>query len=177
MLPPTHRGRQTNVVRVAARRDGVIEAIDMKLFKEVGAYSHFEMMLAINTVNHLPTQYKIPNLRVDGLSILTTTPCGSPYRGAGRVEAVFTMDRILDAVARETGLDPVEVRRRNLVRREDMPYRSGLIYRDGAPVTYDEMDFETLLEDALARSDYWGWRERQAELRAQGRLIGLGVSS
>ncbi|SCK14267.1 carbon-monoxide dehydrogenase large subunit [Variovorax sp. HW608] len=177
MLTSNHSGRQTHDIKVAFDRDGRIRAMDLVIYKEVGSYCHFEMMLATNTVNHLPTHYKIPALRVEGWGILTNTPSASPYRGAGRVEAVFTMDRVLDAIARETGLDPVEVRRRNIVRREDMPYRSGLIYRDGVPVCYDNLDFERLLEAALEKGDYAGWRRRQADAKAQGRRIGIGIGS
>jgi carbon-monoxide dehydrogenase large subunit len=177
MLTSNHSGRQTHDVKIAFDRDGRIRALDLVLYKEVGAYCHFEMMLATNTINHLPTHYKVPSLRVEGWGILTNTPCASPYRGAGRVEAVFTMDRVLDAIARETGLDPLEVRRRNIVRCEDMPYRSGLIYRDGVPVCYDNLDFERLLETATVKGDYAGWRKRQAEGRAEGRRIGIGIGS
>src|SRR5262249_55824918 len=130
-----------------------------------------------NTVNHFPTHYKVPNFRVEGWGILTNTACASPYRGAGRVEAVFSMDRILDGIARELSLDPVEVRRRNIVRVADMPYSSGLIYRDGVPVTYSGLNFEKLLDAALERGDYDGWRKRQAELRTRGRHVGIGVAS
>ncbi len=177
MLSSNHSGRQTHDVKVAFERDGRIRALDLVLYKEIGAYCHFEMMLASNTINHLPTHYRIPALRVEGWGILTNTPTASPYRGAGRQEASFTMDRILDAIARETGLDPLEVRRRNLVRRADMPYRSGLIYRDGVPVCYDHLDFERLLETTVEKGDYAGWRKRQAEWRAQGRRIGIGIGS
>jgi carbon-monoxide dehydrogenase large subunit len=177
MTSANHSGRQTHDVRVAYDRDGVISAIDLKLYKELGAYCHFEMMLATNTVNHFPTHYKVPNFRVEGWGILTNTACASPYRGAGRVEAVFSMDRILDGVARELSLDPVEVRRRNIVRVADMPYSSGLIYRDGVPVTYSGLNFEKLLDAALERGDYDGWRKRQAELRAKGGHVGIGIAS
>lgn len=177
MLSSNHSGRQTHDVRVAFDKNGVISAVDLKLYKEVGAYCHFEMMLATNTVNHFPTHYKIPNFRVEGWGILTNTACASPYRGAGRVEAVFSMDRILDAVGREIGLDPVQVRRRNIVTVADMPYSSGLIYRDGVRVTYSGLNFEKLLDTALERTDYEGWRRRQRDWRAQGRHVGIGIGS
>jgi aerobic carbon-monoxide dehydrogenase large subunit len=134
-------------------------------------------MLQINTVNHLTTHYKVPNLKIEGWAVSTNTPPGSPYRGAGRVEAVFTMDRMLDAIAREASLDPIEVRLKNIVTPADMPYRNGMVYRDGVPVTYENIDFPLLLETARKRADYDGWRQRQRELREQGRSIGIGVSS
>jgi carbon-monoxide dehydrogenase large subunit len=177
MTASNHSGNQTNKVRVAAKRDGTILGMDLVMHKEVGAYDHFDMMLQINTVNHLTTHYKVPNLKIEGWAVSTNTPPGSPYRGAGRVEAVFTMDRMLDAIAREASLDPIEVRLKNIVTPADMPYRNGMVYRDGVPVTYENIDFPLLLETARKRADYDGWRQRQRELREQGRSIGIGVSS
>lgn len=170
-------GNQANDVRIAAKRDGSILGMEVKLYKDVGAYDHFDMMLQINTINHLTTHYKVPNLRIEGWAIATNTPPNTPYRGAGRIEAVFTMDRALDAVAREIGADPVAVRRKNIVSLADMPYRNGQIYRDGVPIAYDGLDFPHLLDTALKRADYDGWRERQKAMRAAGRAIGIGVSS
>ncbi|MBX3535416.1 MAG: xanthine dehydrogenase family protein molybdopterin-binding subunit [Xanthobacteraceae bacterium] len=177
MISANHSGNQAHDVRVAAKRDGTLLGLELKLYKEVGAYDHFDMMLQINTINHLTTHYKVPALRIEGWAISTNTPPGSPYRGAGRVEAVFTMDRVLDAIARETNLDPLEVRKKNIVTPADMPYRNGQIYRDGVPVEFDGIDFPLLLKKAVERADYDGWRKRQKELRAQGRAIGIGIGS
>ena len=177
MTASNHSGAQITDVRLAARADGTILAMDVRMQKDVGAYDHFEMMLQINTVNHMTTHYKVPNLRVEGWAVATNTSPGSPFRGAGRVEAVFIMDRMLDAVARKTGIDPLEVRMRNIVAPADLPYRNGLIYRDGVPITYGDADFPLLLHIAAERADYAGWRQRQRELRRQGRSIGIGISS
>ncbi len=177
MISSNHSGNQAHDVRIAAKSDGTILGLDLKLYKEVGAYDHFDMMLQINTVNHLTTHYKVPALEIEGWAISTNTPPGSPYRGAGRVEAVFTMDRVLDAIAKETGLDPLEVRNRNIVTPADMPYRNGQIYRDGVPVEYHDIDFPLLLSKAAACVDYHGWRDRQKNLRAQGRYVGIGIGS
>jgi carbon-monoxide dehydrogenase large subunit len=87
------------------------------------------------------------------------------------------MDRLLDILARHTSLDPLEVRERNIVRKADMPYKSGLIYRDGVPVVYDDTDVELILNTAIEKSHYHSWRERQKKLRREGRSIGIGISS
>jgi carbon-monoxide dehydrogenase large subunit len=170
-------GNQANDVVIAAKNDGTILGMAVKLYKDVGAYDHFDMMLQVNTVNHLTTHYRIPNLKIEGWAISTNTPPNTPYRGAGRIEAVFTMDRALDAVARKLGMDPVDVRRKNIVSRSEMPYKNGQTYRDGVPITYHGMDFPHLLDKALERADYKGWRLRQKQMRAEGRAIGIGVSS
>lgn len=177
MLASNHSGTQVHFVKAAADRDGTVKAIDIRIYKDVGAYNHFEMILQTNTVNHLSTHYKVPAIRAEGWAVATNTSPGSPYRGAGRVEAAFVMDRILDRISRETGIDPLEVRMRNIIRPADMPYRNGLIYRDGVPVQYDGGDFPALLAQAAEHADYTGWRERQAELRRAGRLVGIGISS
>jgi aerobic carbon-monoxide dehydrogenase large subunit len=177
MVASNHSGAQAHDVCLAAKRDGTILAMDVRLYKDVGAYDHFDMMLQINTINHLTTHYKVPNLRVEGWAVVTNSSPGSPFRGAGRVEATFTMDRMLDALARKTGLDPIDVRLRNIVTPADMPYRNGLIYRDGVPITYEAIDFPRLLELAKAHAGYDTWRRRQEESRETGRPIGIGISS
>ena len=136
------------------------------------------MMLQINTLNHLTTHYKVPNLRAEGWGISTNTPSGSPYRGAGRVEAVFTMDGMLDALARATRLRCNQgLRRRGTVTTADLPYRNGMIYRDGVPIVYRAVDFVRLLDLAQERAEYDTWRRRQKDYRAAGRSIGIGISS
>jgi carbon-monoxide dehydrogenase large subunit len=177
MLAQSHSGVQVHDVRIAASSDGTIRAIDVKIYKDVGAYHHFEMVVPTNTVNHLPTHYRIPNLRAEAWCIATNKAQVTPYRGAGRPEATFTMDRILDRVARETGLDPLEVRERNIIPSDAMPYTTGLIYRDGVPIVYDGGDYPLMLRIAIERAEYKTWRQRQTELRREGRLIGLGISS
>lgn len=176
-LASNQSGRQTHIVRAGFDRNGILKALDLTAFKELGAYAHVEMMLMMNTINHLSLHYHVPNLRVEAYGVLTNTSCGTPYRGAGRVEAVLTIERLLDAISKELNLDPAEVRRRNLITKEEMPYRPGLIYRDGVPVTYDNLDFPLLFEAALKQADYDGWRTRQQELREKGRLIGIGIAS
>ncbi len=177
MTSSNQSGHQVHDVRVAAKSDGVILAVDVKIYKDVGAYNHFEMVCPTNTINHMPLQYRVPSIRAEGWSICTHTVPASPYRGAGRLEATFTMDRILDRIARETGLDPLEVRQRNIISAEEMPFKTGLTYRDGVPVRYEGTDFPSMLDAAIARVDYAGWRRRQQEGLEQGRAIGIGKSS
>jgi carbon-monoxide dehydrogenase large subunit len=177
MVASHHSGDQVHDVCVVAKSDGTILGIDVKIYKDVGAFNHFEMVCPTNTVNHLPTHYRIPNIRAEAWAVSTNKAPVTPYRGAGRLEAAFTMDRVLDLVARRAGLDPLEVRRRNIIPAAAMPYRTGLIYRDGVPVQYDGGDYPAMLEKAIERVDYYGWRKRQQELSAPSRSIGIGISS
>src|SRR5262249_17641601 len=97
--------------------------------------------------------------------------------GAGRPQAVFAMERLLDRVARELRLDRAEVRARNMIAPEQMPYSVGLTFRDGKPLVYASGDFPRSQTRALAPSDYAGFRARQARARARGRYLGIGVGN
>ena len=101
----------------------------------------------------------------------------APVRGAGRPEAVFALDRALDLIAAERGLDPADVRRRNLIPAEEMPRPMGMPYRDGSEMTYDSGDYPAQLEQALEAFGYDELRARQAEWRAARRHVGVGISS
>jgi carbon-monoxide dehydrogenase large subunit len=87
------------------------------------------------------------------------------------------MERLLDRAARELSLDPAEIRRRNLITAEKMPYRVGLIFRDGKPVVYDSGDYPATLENALSLARYAEFALRQREALEQGRHIGIGIGS
>jgi carbon-monoxide dehydrogenase large subunit len=136
-----HARDQVHDVRVAARHDGTILGMEVKIYKDVGAYSKYEAVVPTNTINHIPGQCRIPNLRIEGWCLFTHKVPVRTTRGAGRAEAAFVMDRVLDRVARITGVDPLDVRRRNIIPAADMPYRNGLTYRDGVPIEYDGGSF------------------------------------
>jgi carbon-monoxide dehydrogenase large subunit len=176
-MQSTHQAReQWHEARLAASADGQLLALDVRIVKDVGAYHYFSINEPSNTINHLPSQYRIPALRAEGISVVTNKVASSPYRGAGRPEAVFVIERLLDRLARRLGMDPAELRFRNLVGPEQMPYAPDLVYRDGVPVRYDGGDFPLELRRALALADYDEWRRRQVELRRQGRHVGLGIA-
>jgi aerobic carbon-monoxide dehydrogenase large subunit len=173
----THQAReQAHHARLAATRDGRILGLDVRIVKDVGAYHCFSVHEPTNTINHLPSQYKVPAFRAEGFSVVTNKTPSAPYRGAGRPEAILVIERLLDRLAAKLGLDPAEVRSRNLIAAEEMPYRPGLVYRDGVPVSYDGGDYPLELRRALDLLDYDGWRKRQRDLRAEGRRIGVGLA-
>ena len=101
----------------------------------------------------------------------------TPVRGAGRPAGVFVMERLMDRVARELGMDPAEVRRRNFIRPEQMPYKVGIVFRDGRPVTYDSGDYPACQATALKAADYDDFENRQRQLRKQGRFVGIGIAN
>jgi carbon-monoxide dehydrogenase large subunit len=109
--------------------------------------------------------------------VVTHKTFSAAYRGAGRPEAVFVGERLLERAARRLGLDPAELRRRNLIRPEEMPFRSGLAYRDGVPIVFGPGDYPGALEKVLERLDYAGWRKEQARRRGSGKPVGIGMAA
>jgi carbon-monoxide dehydrogenase large subunit len=128
------------------------------------------------TLSTVPGQYKIPNIHTELYSCFTNMVPTSSVRGAGRPQAVAAMERMMDRIAEYLGMDPAEVRRRNHIQADEFPYRVGLTFRDGSPLTYDSGNYPELLRGVLQKLDYDQWRERQAELRSQGRLLGIGLA-
>ncbi len=166
---------QRHAARIGVRRDGTIAAIETAFTRDHGAFPTLGQAISLNTINHLPGPYRIPNYRAVAHNVLTHKTFAAAYRGAGRPEAAFVLDRLLDRAARQLGMDPAELRRRNMIRPEEMPYVSGLTYRDGVPITYDPGDYVSAFDQALARLGYLGWREEQKRRRGTGRPIGIGL--
>jgi carbon-monoxide dehydrogenase large subunit len=109
--------------------------------------------------------------------VLTNRVPTTVVRGAGRPQAVFAMERLLDRVARELSLDRAEIRRRNMIRPEQMPYSVGLVFRDGKPLVYASGDFPRSQARAIALSKYESFRARQEQARAHGRFLGIGIAN
>jgi len=167
---------QDHDARIGFTGDGTIVAIDATFLADVGAYPIQGDGLTANTVNHLPGPYRVAHYRNTGTSVVTTKALNAAYRAAGRPEAVFVMERLMDIGARRLGIDPAELRRRNFVRPVDMPYRPGLTYKDGVAVSYDPGDFPAAFERALALLPYDQWRRRQRSQASSARRIGIGLA-
>lgn len=171
-----HDRDQRHDVKIGFRADGTIAAIQNEFHADVGAYPAQGDGLTLNTVNHLPGPYRVSHYRGLGTSVVTNKTLNAAYRAAGRPEAVFVMERLMDLGARRLGLDAAEIRRRNLIRPHEMPYRPGLTYKDGVPVTYDPGDFPAAFERALSLLDYEGYRARQRARAGGTRRIGIGLA-
>jgi carbon-monoxide dehydrogenase large subunit len=168
---------QVHEARIGVSRDGRIVAIETTFTRDHGAAPTLGEAITLNTINHLPGPYRVPNYRGVGRNVLTHKTFAAAYRGAGRPEAAFVLDRLLDRAARRIGMDPAELRRRNLIRPDEMPAPTGLTYRDGAPITYDPADYPAAFERLLETLDYPGWRREQAKRRGSARPIGIGLSA
>ncbi len=171
-----HARHQTHAIALAATRDGTILGVRDRIWLDLGAYNVWGIVLPYNTVAHLIGPHRIKHMRVDVQGVVTNKTPNAPYRGAGRPETVFAMDRAVDCLARELRMDPAEIRRRNYIRADELPYDFGMPYRDGNPLVYDTGDFPAALEAACEAAGYRDFRREQARLRAQGVYRGVGIS-
>jgi carbon-monoxide dehydrogenase large subunit len=177
LMAAVHSREQVHYIEIAAGRDGRIVAVRDRLLVDQGAYNPWGIVQPYNTVAHMLGLLRIPNFAVEAQMVLTNKTPHAPYRGAGRPEAVFVMDRAVDRLAQALGLDPAEMRRRNFIRADAMPYDTGQLYRDGQPMIYDTGDFPDMLEKALRAIDYNAFRAEQEALHTQGIYRGIGISS
>ncbi len=164
-------------MEIAVDDEARILGVRGRLTHEAGAYMPWGVVLPWIAATSVPGPYVIPSFHLDVAVAFTNKVPTSPVRGAGRPQAAVVMERLMDRVARELNLDRAEVRRRNFIRPEQMPYRVGIIFRDGRPVTYDSGDYPTCQEQALAAADYAGFPARQRAARAAGRYIGIGIAN
>jgi len=162
-----HARDQVHYVELGFDGDGRILGLRDRFLLDNGAYNPMGLTDAYNTSAHLQGPYRIPNLAVTGTCVATNKVPNAPYRGAGRPEAVFVMERCIDRIAGELGLDPAEVRFRNFVQPEEIPYDAGVLYRDGEPVRYDNGDFPATLTKALDACRYQEVRSRQKAARGR----------
>ena len=160
-ISTAHARDQIHYVELGFDGDGRILALKDRFLLDNGAYNPMGLTDAYNTSAHLQGPYRIPNLAVTGTCVSTNKVPNAPYRGAGRPEAVFVMERCIDRIAGELDLDPAEVRFRNLVQPEEIPYDAGILYRDGQPVRYDNGDFPATLAKAMEACGYHEVRTRQ----------------
>jgi len=176
MMAAAHARHQTHTIRIGARRDGTIVGLADRIWLDLGAYNVWGIVLPYNTVAHLIGPYRIRDMKVDVKGVVTNKTPNAPYRGAGRPETVFAMDRAVDCLARRLGLDPADIRRKNYIRADELPWDFGMPYRDGNPLVYDTGDFPAALESALQAAGYDAFRREQASLRARGVWRGIGIS-
>src|SRR5580704_10737586 len=171
-----HSRDQMHDVEVGFDDEGRILALRDHFIVDCGAWNPIGAGVVYNTAVHLTGPYKIDALAIDARIAATNKVPNAPYRGAGRPEAAFAMERIVDLVAGEPGLEPAEVRLHSMIRADEMPYRVGMPYRDGEPIVYDGGDYPRALRQALdAIGGVAAFRQRQRAARHEGRFLGLGI--
>jgi carbon-monoxide dehydrogenase large subunit len=167
-----HGRDQIGVMELALKRDGTILGLRYEVIADMGAYYQL-LTPAIPTLTGLMLcgAYKIPAVRMTKKAVFTNKMCTDAYRGAGRPEATFLLERMMDLAAKELGMDPAEIRRKNFIPPDAFPYTTP------HGITYDSGNYEAALNRALELVEYEKWRKEQQEARKQGRYIGIGISS
>ncbi|MSQ10602.1 MAG: xanthine dehydrogenase family protein molybdopterin-binding subunit, partial [Dehalococcoidia bacterium] len=171
-LQTTHGRDQIDYIEGAVKNDGTLLGLRVKAIGDLGAY------LGINaggihnlTGLMMPGSYKVQNYSVEVISVFTNKTPTDAYRGAGRPEGIYNMERLMDAIAFDLGLDPTEVRKRNYIGPDQFPYSSP------SHLVYDSGNYQAAMDMAKQALGYDALRAEQAEKRAQGKLMGIGITS
>jgi len=173
----THTRDQVHEIELAVDRDGTIRGLRDRYVIDGGIGSVESIVVPYNTACHLPGAYRIPAMRMECTVGVTNKPPSAAERGAGRPEAAFALESVLDAAAGELGMDRAAFRLHNALRIDEMPHDHGIPYRDGVPLRLDAGDFRGDAAQALELLDYDGWlAEQRGAAAAAGRLIGIGMS-
>ncbi|PRX40329.1 carbon-monoxide dehydrogenase large subunit [Planifilum fimeticola] len=172
-MATTHGRDMILDVELAGRRDGTLTALRIRNTANMGAYLSTAAPGVPTILHGLIVQgpYKISQVGVEVIGVMTNTTPTDAYRGAGRPEATYQIERMVDLFADEIGMDPVEVRRKNLIRAEEFPYDNAL------GLQYDSGNYHRALDKALEMIDYDAFRKEQEEARKQGRYLGIGFST
>jgi carbon-monoxide dehydrogenase large subunit len=155
--------------RLGLDKDGNFTAFSLKYWMNIGGYPTSRSIPPIRNIGGIAGVYRTPVIAADVNAVITNAQPTSSYRGAGRPEATFVVERSIDTAARELGIDPMELRRRNLIAPEAMPFKTGFIF------TYDCGDFPEVMRKAAGLADYAGFARRRDEARKQGKLRGIGI--
>jgi carbon-monoxide dehydrogenase large subunit len=169
MVAMGHGRAQTQRVTIGGTRDGTVEAYRLDVIADGGAYAGMGAILPFMTRVMVPGVYAIPKVEFTSASVVTTTTPTVAYRGAGRPEATAAVERAMDLFAAEIGMDPVDVRRKNLVPKDAFPYTTAM------GTTYDSGDYERALDLAIDAAGYRALREEQRRRREAGDVHQLGI--
>jgi carbon-monoxide dehydrogenase large subunit len=172
----TQERDQVHEAEIAVDADGRILGIRDSFLCDTGAYNPYGLTVPINSQCTLLGQYRVPNYESEFRLVFTNRPIVTPVRGAGRQHGVFVMERLLDVAAAELGLDPAEIRRRNLLTPDEFPHDHEILYQDFAPLVYDSGNYEPALDRALEMIGWDHFRATtQPALRVEGRHVGIGL--
>jgi len=164
-------------VALALDVDGKIRGFRGTMLHDTGAFVPWGIIMPYIAAVTVPGPYVVPHYRLETTVVLTNKVPTTPVRGAGRPQATFVMERLMDRAAAALEIDRAELRRSNMIPPEKMPYSVGLIFRDGKPLVYHGGDFPRGQVTAIKLSDYDGFRARQAKARQDGRYIGIGIAN
>ena len=175
-ISTAHERAQEQRVTVGFDDDGRLLGIDFEFWHDHGAYIPYGLIVPIITSTQFLGPYKPQNYKVTFESIYTNTVMVTPYRGAGRPQACFAMERTMDAIAKYLGKDRAEVRATNFIQPDEFPYDHGLVFQDGRELEYDSGDYPGSLEKIKALVGWDDFPAYKAEMAAQGRQVGIGLA-
>ncbi len=175
-ISSAHERAQVQHIRVGFDDDGRILGLDVEILHDHGAYTPYGIITPIITSTQLLGPYKPGAYRVEFSSMYTNTVIVTPYRGAGRPQGVFAMERTMDRIADYLGVDRTVARINNFIQPEDMPYDQGLIFQDGRPLIYDSGDYPTQLGMIKKLVGWDEFETLRAQAAEQGRTIGIGLA-
>src|SRR5215470_11546992 len=176
LLAVTQERDQWHDVEIGLTREGRILAVRDTFAHDCGAFVSWGVIVPILTSVTVPGPYRVPSYEVTLTAVYTNRVPVTPVRGAGRPQAVFVMERMLDLAAERLGIDRVQLRERNLIRPDEFPYDVGLISRDNSPRRYDSGNYPECLRRAAAAVGAANLEAERERARADGRLIGIGVA-
>jgi carbon-monoxide dehydrogenase large subunit len=175
-ISSAHERAQQQHIEVGFDDDGRLVGLSVRFWHDHGAYIPYGLIVPIITSTQLLGPYKPGAYRVEFESLYTNTVIVTPYRGAGRPQGVYAMERTMDAIAAHLGLDRAEVRERNFIQPDEMPYDHGLMFQDGRGLIYDSGDFPASLAKLKKLVGWDEWTDYQARARAEGRKVGIGLA-
>lgn len=167
---------QVHEAELAVAADGSVLALRDKFLHETGAYTVWGIVVPQLTAPGLIGPYKLPAMQVDCTAVFTNTTPTAAYRGAGRPESTFVIERLMDRAARALEMDPIEIRRKNFIPKDEFPYKFPIIGRDGKNVVYDSGDYQQNVDQAKKLFDLDRRRADCVEMREAGRLVGIGCA-
>jgi CO/xanthine dehydrogenase Mo-binding subunit len=175
-ISSAHERQQRQEITVGYDDDGRITALDVHIWHDNGAYTPYGIIVPIVTATQLVGPYVIPTYRVRVNSVYTNTVIVTPYRGAGRPQGCYAMERTMDRIADALGLDRAVVRERNLIQPDQFPYDHHLTFQDGRPVIYDSGDYPGLMTKLKNLVGWESIEERRHDAEARGKLLGVGMA-
>jgi len=176
-ISSAHERGQVQEITAGYDDEGVLLALDVRIWHDHGAYTPYGIIVPIITSTQLLGPYKPRAYRCAVDSVYTNTVIVTPYRGAGRPQGCFAMERTMDRIADERGLDRTLIRERNLIQPDEFPYDHGLTFQDGRPLIYDSGDYPESLRLLRELVEWDAFETVRAEAAATGRTVGIGMAA
>ena len=172
----TQERKQIHHAEIALSKDGRILGLYDEFLHDSGAYDPYGLTIPLNTQSHILGPYDVQNFYSEFKVVFTNMILTTPVRGAGRPQGVYVIERLLDLAAKELGIDPVEIRKRNLIPADAFPYEHNFIDQAFSPLIFDSGNYQPVIDKAIEMIGYHKFvQEEQPRLRAEGRYVGIGV--